>query len=204
MGKIYFLIGGARSGKSTFAEKLAASLSEKVGYLATAEIIDEEMTKRVEFHKKRRPESWKTFEIGKVNTGPECGEQFFGEIEKIINKTISLGLDVLLVDCITILLFRMLYEYKLDDLEIIDNELEKKIESRTGIFFEKLLTDIKEVTQKQNLNIVIVSNEVGLGIVPPYPFGRVFRDMLGIVNRKIAGISDEVYFFVAGLNIRMK
>ena len=57
---------------------------------------------------------------------------------------------------------------------------------------------------KHNLNIIIVSNEVGLGLVPPYPFGRVFRDLLGLVNKKIASISDEVYFFVAGLKMQMK
>jgi len=197
MGKIHFLIGGARSGKSAYGEKFAASLSKKVGYIATAEIIDDEMAKRIEFHKKRRPKNWVTFEIGR-------GEIKTKKFVDIINKAISIKLDVLLIDCITILVFRLLYRFGLDDIEVMDNSLEKRIENEVGRFFKKFLDVIRAAATEKNLDIIIISNEVGLGIVPPTPFGRIFRDMLGNANREIARISGEVLFFVAGLNIKMK
>jgi adenosylcobinamide kinase/adenosylcobinamide-phosphate guanylyltransferase len=71
-------------------------------------------------------------------------------------------------------------------------------------FFEHFLSQLLSAGRKHNLNIIMVSNEVGLGLVPPYPFGRVFRDMLGLVNKKVAAASDEVYFFVAGLKMKIK
>jgi adenosylcobinamide kinase/adenosylcobinamide-phosphate guanylyltransferase len=197
MGKIYFLVGGARSGKSQYSEELALSISEKVGYLATAEIIDEEMEKRVEFHRKRRPGSWETFEVGK-------NEIEVDKIKKIIDEAVARKLDVLLIDCITILLFRFIYKPELDDLEVMDNKLEREIETKVEDFFEMIITCLKKASVSYGLNIIIVSNEVGMGVVPPYPFGRIFRDMLGLINKKIAGISDEVYFFVSGLNMRIK
>jgi adenosylcobinamide kinase/adenosylcobinamide-phosphate guanylyltransferase len=196
MGKIYFLLGGARSGKSQYSEELAASISKDVGYLATAEIIDEEMEKRIEFHRQRRPGSWLTFEIDKDEFNIE-------KIEEIIDAAAQ-KLDVLLIDCITILLFRLIYKSELDDLEVMDNRLEREMEKKVEKFFDRVIAVLKNASSSYNLNIIIVSNEVGLGIVPPYPFGRVFRDMLGLINKKIAGISDEVYFFISGLNLRMK
>jgi adenosylcobinamide kinase/adenosylcobinamide-phosphate guanylyltransferase len=196
MGKIYFLLGGARSGKSQYSEELAASISKDVGYLATAEIIDEEMEKRIEFHRQRRPGSWLTFEIDKDEFNIE-------KIEEIIDVAAQ-KLDVLLIDCITILLFRLIYKSELDDLEVMDNRLEREMEKKVEKFFDRVIAVLKNASSSYNLNIIIVSNEVGLGVVPPYPFGRVFRDMLGLINKKIAGISDEVYFFISGLNLRMK
>ena len=197
MGKIYFLIGGARSGKSQYSEKLAASISKDVGYLATAEIIDEEMVKRVEFHRQRRPKSWLTFEIEKDDLTVE-------KIEAVIDEAAAKNLDVLLVDCITILLFRLIYRPELDELEIMDNRLEKEIEKKVEDFFSRMIARLINASALNDLNIIIVSNEVGLGVIPPYPSGRIFRDMLGLINKKIAEISDEVYFFVSGLSMRMK
>jgi adenosylcobinamide kinase/adenosylcobinamide-phosphate guanylyltransferase len=197
MGKIYFLLGGARSGKSEYSESLASSLSTKVAYLATAEIIDEEMKKRIELHKIRRPAGWQTFEFGKSSI---CIDDFNPVLESVISKQ----MDVILIDCITNLLFRIVYKHRVEDLEIIDNAFERKIEAEVLEFFDQFLSQLIKAGNEHNLNIVIVSNEVGLGLVPPYPFGRVFRDLLGLANKKIASASDEVYFFVAGLKIQMK
>jgi len=193
LSKIFFLIGGARSGKSEYSEQLATSISGRVAYLATARIIDDEMKKRIDYHRKRRPESWKTFELEK-----DIIE--IGEVRDIFSKIISENFEVVVIDCITNLLFRLIYRYNLDNIEIIDNTLEKEIERASGSFFEKFL----EILKGCNLKIIIVSNEVGLGVVPPYPFGRIFRDLMGIVNKRIAAASDEVYFFMAGLMQRMK
>jgi len=197
MGRIYFLLGGARSGKSEYSENLAASLSEKVAYVATAEIIDEEMKKRIELHKSRRPAGWKTFEFQESNIIKD-------DINPVLERIVSQQMEVILIDCITNLLFRIVYKHRIEDLEIIDNVFERKIEGEVLEFFEQFLSGLTAASDKHNLNIIIVSNEVGLGLVPPYPFGRVFRDLLGLVNKKIAAISDEVYFFVAGLKIQMK
>ena len=135
-GKIYFFLGGARSGKSEYAEQFVNSLSEKVAYLATATITDEEMEKRVQQHKKRRPLSWHTFEIESENIDlPLMGD--------IIEKINASGCEVLLVDCITNLLFRLAYKYKIENLELIDNKLEKIIENEITSFFDNFFKAIK-------------------------------------------------------------
>jgi adenosylcobinamide kinase/adenosylcobinamide-phosphate guanylyltransferase len=193
MGYIYFLLGGARSGKSSYAEELAKNLSREVAYIATAEIIDEEMQKRIDVHKSRRPVFWKTFEF---TSNTPVVEDF----EEII-KTVSLeNYKVVIIDCITILLFRLIHKYRLDELEIIDSRLEKKIEDETALFFMQFL----KLAASSNLKFIIVSNEVGMGIVPSYPLGRIFRDLMGAVNKQIAAASDEAYFFIAGLKQKIK
>jgi adenosylcobinamide kinase/adenosylcobinamide-phosphate guanylyltransferase len=193
MGYLYFLLGGARSGKSSYAEELAKNLSDKVAYIATAEITDEEMQKRIDLHKSRRISTWKTFELG--NGTPDM-EDF----KKILNSVMLEKYEVVLLDCITILLFRLIHNYRLDEMEIIDNELEKKIGMEVEAFFKNLIEIIKE----NDLKFIVVSNEVGMGVVPPYPLGRIFRDFMGIVNKQMASASDEVYFFVAGLKQKLK
>ncbi|MBE3036437.1 MAG: bifunctional adenosylcobinamide kinase/adenosylcobinamide-phosphate guanylyltransferase [Candidatus Atribacteria bacterium] len=192
-GKIYFLLGGARSGKSEYAEQFATSLSEKVAYLATATITDEEMEKRVQQHKKRRPLSWRTFEIESENIDLLL-------ISGIVEKINASGCEVLLIDCITNLLFRLAYKYNIENLELIDNKLEKIIENEIASFFDNFLKLLKSA----RFDSIVVSNEVGLGIVPAYPFGRIFRDLMGVVNKKMAAAADEVYFFVAGLKQKLK
>ncbi|MBE3138196.1 MAG: bifunctional adenosylcobinamide kinase/adenosylcobinamide-phosphate guanylyltransferase, partial [Actinobacteria bacterium] len=159
-GKIYFLLGGARSGKSEYAEQFATSLSEKVAYLATATITDEEMEKRVQQHKKRRPLSWRTFEIESENIDLLL-------ISGIVEKINASGCEVLLIDCITNLLFRLAYKYNIENLELIDNKLEKIIENEVASFFDNFLKLLKSA----RFDSIVVSNEVGLGIVPSYPFG---------------------------------
>ncbi|MCL5073278.1 MAG: bifunctional adenosylcobinamide kinase/adenosylcobinamide-phosphate guanylyltransferase [Actinobacteria bacterium] len=193
MGYIYFLLGGARSGKSSYAEELAKQLAENIAYIATAEIIDEEMQKRIEVHKSRRPATWTTFEF--ESSTPELKDY-----EEVLKNIAQKKYEVVLIDCITILLFRLIHKYRLDELEIIKNSLEKKIEDEVTIFFKEFL----ELTKKSRLKFVIVSNEVGMGLVPPYPLGRIFRDLMGAVNKQIAAVSDEAYFFIAGLRKKLK
>lgn len=193
MGYLYFLLGGARSGKSYYAEELAKNLSDKVAYIATAEIIDEEMKKRIDVHKSRRPSSWKTFEF-------ENGTPLIKDYGKILKCVSDEKYDVVLIDCVTILLFRLIHQYRLDELEIIGNNLEKKIENEAELFFKEFLDQAKN----SKLKFIVVSNEVGMGVVPPYPLGRVFRDLMGTVNKQIAAVSDEAYFFIAGLKQKIK
>ena len=193
MRKIYLLIGGARSGKSSFGEKLAASISGRVAYFATAIITDREMEKRVRTHQGRRPNNWKTYEIreplGKIE-----------EIEKIFEDISYNKFDTVLIDCITNLIFQVIDRYKIDDLEILTNQEEEKIEKEVISFFKAFI----KILKKSDLNIIVISNEIVLGVVPAFPLGRIFRDLMGAVNKEMALVSDEVYFFIAGLKQRLK
>ena len=193
MGYIYFLLGGARSGKSSYAEELANNIGCKTAYIATAQIIDEEMQKRIDIHRSRRPIGWKTFEFGSNTPSIK-------DFEEMIKTVSSENYKVVIIDCITILLFRLIHKYRLDEMEIIDNCLEKKIEDETGLFFTLFL----KLILSSSLKFIIVSNEVGLGVVPSYPLGRAFRDLMGAVNKQIAAASDEAYFFIAGLKQKIK
>ena len=138
--------------------------------MATAEIIDEEMQKRIELHRKRRPAGWQTFEFKESNVSID-------DFNPVLESIISQQMEVILIDCITNLLFRIVYKHRVEDLEIIDNVFERKIEGEVLEFFEQFLSGLTAASDKHNLNIIIVSNEVGLGLVPPYPFGRIFRDL---------------------------
>jgi len=112
----------------------------------------------------------------------------------------SNGIKTVIVDCVTNLLFRIIDNYKLDDMEIIENRLEEKIEEEVLDYFEYFIQRIS----KTDLNIIIISNEIGMGVVPAFPLGRVFRDLMGTINKNIAKVSDEAYFFVAGIKQRLK
>jgi len=172
---------------------LASSLSGRVAYIATAKIIDEEMKKRVSQHRRRRRGSWKTYEI-------KSGQVKVGDIDKILSDIKLEEINTILIDCLTNLLFRIIDRYNLDNIEIINNRVEKEIEKKVTLFFKTILSRLKS----SNLNVIIISNEVGMGVVPAFPLGRIFRDLMGIVNKEAVLVSDEVYLFVAGLKQRLK
>lgn len=176
MGKLTILLGGARSGKSTLAEKLAAQHSERVLYVATAIPFDDEMKLRIQHHKEQRPHSWKT-----VETPTGIGKAVQDEVHSV---------DIVLLDCLTLLVNNLFMEISGDpdhpDEELFSQALEREIDG--------IVTLIKSFTA----NWIIVSNEVGLGLVPPYPLGRVYRDLLGWANQRLVDLADEVYLMVAG------
>ena len=180
MSKIILITGGARSGKSTFAEKLAASLTEgKKAYIATAQIFDEEMANRVKIHQSRRDDTWVTFE------SPFEAERAIEDADKTA--------DVLLFDCMTIYISNFLCAYEsLDDLDNINIELKNLV--------NKLLDAAKKISG----TIIIVTNEVGCGIVPENKLARVFRDCAGIANQMVAAAADDVYLTVCGLSVNLK
>jgi len=172
MGKIIFVVGGARSGKSRYAVKLASQKGKKVAFIATCEALDDEMRKRIALHKRERLPDWKTFEEPR-------------QVYSII-KGLKKGLDVILLDCATLLVSNLMMAGKSG--RVIEGEADKII---------------KELRKKKSLSIV-VSNEVGLGIVPDTKLGRDFRDIAGRVNQVIAAGSDEVIFMVSGIPWRIK
>jgi len=193
MSKICLILGGARSGKSSYGEKLASSTPGRVAYLATAKITDREMEKRIAAHRERRPEEWTTFELEKDSLGKK-------DIENVIQNIEEQGHSIVLIDCITNMLFRLIDGYELDRLETISNKLEIEIEKKVLEFFGFFMDLLKST----DLNVIIISNEIGMGVVPAFPLGRIFRDLMGMINKDMAAGSDEVYLFTAGLKQRLK
>lgn len=178
MGKIVMIIGGARSGKSTFAQQLAQSISNKVAFIATAEALDDEMIQRIDAHQKSRPVEWITIE---ATTG--IGKNY-------INADIDV--DVLIVDCLTLLISNLL-------MKAIDND---QVDTKLfDILIQNEFEILVETAQSSNGLWILVSNEVGLGIVPNDMISRVYRDNLGRVNQWVTAIADEVYYMAAGIPI---
>jgi adenosylcobinamide kinase/adenosylcobinamide-phosphate guanylyltransferase len=184
--EIIFVTGGARSGKSRFAEKKAGELGEKVIYIATAQALDEEMKHRILIHRKRRPSTWKTFEEHK----------FLSKVLKHIKEDENYDeYRAILIDCMALLTSNWVCSVDVED------ETEREYLRKAYIDeVENMLKLAKSLKQK----VIIVSNEVGLGLVPEYPLGRFYRDLLGEVNQIIAATSDEVYFMVSGIPIKIK
>ena len=172
-----FILGGARSGKSRLAQELAAKLGKRVLFVATGEPLDEEMNARIEVHKRSRPSTWKTLETPT-------------NVAKVMRGKIG-DAEVVIIDCLTLLVSNLM------GTEDIDAEtLEKKVTAE--------LEELVAFMRTTEAHFIIVSNEVGLGLVSPYPAGRVYRDALGMANQMLAKNADEVYFMVAGIAIPLK
>lgn len=182
MGKIILVTGGCRSGKSEYAEALLKD-KDDVLYIATAKAIDDEMENRIEKHQKRRNQKWGTYEG-------------FKNLDSVIEKTDK---GSILLDCITIMMTNLLFEEERDfdtmSMEEVD-EILKGIKMQV----EKTIKKAKEL----NKTLVMVTNEVGYGLVPEYKLSRIFRDVAGAVNKHIASISDEVYLSVCGIPMKVK
>jgi adenosylcobinamide kinase/adenosylcobinamide-phosphate guanylyltransferase len=174
---ITLILGGARSGKSSFAEQVARDSGKPVTFIATATAGDEEMAERIRKHQASRPANWQTLEL-----------------------PLALGRDlaaplapVAIVDCITLLVTNVLFSLPEDAsaeaiMQKVEAEIEELIAAHTRIGGQWLL----------------VSNEVGLGLVPPYPLGRVYRDALGWANQRLARAAERVIFMVAGIPMVVK
>lgn len=180
--KFVFILGGARSGKSEVAEQAAAGLGGPVTYLATLAAGDEEMRQRIALHRQRRPSNWVTVE--ETHDIP-------GEVARL-----GKGRGVLLVDCLTGWITNLLTDDGVPRPGASDGEKEEYIISRVG--------ELTEAAVNSAASVVMVSNEVGLGLVPAYPVGRLFRDITGRANRMVASRADEVYLVVAGLPVEIK
>lgn len=179
MGKLTLILGGARSGKSNYAKQLAEARGKQVIYIATAEALDPEMQTRIETHKKERPAQWKTLEIPR------------GVGRAIRDQPIPAGM--VLLDCLTMLISNILLAASNSDDKPDEDKASRSVEAE----MEALLSAI----QDSPADWIVVSNEVGMGLVPPYPLGRLYRDVLGKANQKLASAADEVYLLVAGIPI---
>ncbi|WP_026486927.1 bifunctional adenosylcobinamide kinase/adenosylcobinamide-phosphate guanylyltransferase [Caldanaerobius polysaccharolyticus] len=182
MGRLIMITGGARSGKSTFAEKLAAKASS-VLYVATSIPFDDEMKDRVKKHRERRPAHWNTYE------GYKGLKKVIAEADK----------EVVLLDCMTVMIANLLMDEGGDwdkiPLSSVD-EIERGIEQE--------VVGIVEGARDSKAMVIVVSNEVGMGLVPEYRLGRVFRDIAGRMNQLVAADADEVYLMVSGIPVKIK
>lgn len=184
--RIILITGGARSGKSSFAEKFTASISEKVAYIATALPFDEGMKDRIKKHRESRPKTWTTYEVYK-------------NIYKYIDE-ISIKHDVILLDCVTILVTNLMFENSELSWDDIDREKIDEIER----YIKKQVSLLIQKVRDTRINCILVTNEVGMGIVPENRLSRIFRDIAGRINQFIASNSDEVYFTVSGIPTKIK
>ncbi len=178
--KLILILGGARSGKSSYAQQLALALGgADVLFVATAEAHDEEMRARIAAHRAERPAGWRTVEAPVRVAGqvaPAAGDA-----------------AVVLVDCLTLLVSNVL-------LAAGDGTPPQQAEAAVLAEIDAVLAAVSA----SPATWIVVSNEVGLGLVPPYPLGRVYRDALGRANQRIAAEADRVLFMVAGLPLQVK
>ncbi|MBR1580854.1 MAG: bifunctional adenosylcobinamide kinase/adenosylcobinamide-phosphate guanylyltransferase [Selenomonadaceae bacterium] len=168
MAMLKLITGGARSGKSSFAEKLAAEF-DRVTYIATAQAFDDEMRDRIARHRARRPSHWTTVEA------PFDAHQIIDRIDA----------DCILFDCLTVYL---------------SNFLCRSLDEDPIEYCGRLL----DAMTKFNGTSLVVTNEVGSGIVPMNELARAFRDHQGLINQSFAAVADEVYLCACGLPLRLK
>ncbi len=175
-----FVLGGARSGKSSYAEKLTTEYGGNVLYVATAQAWDDEMATRIATHQAERPAHWRTLEAPK-QTG------------RAITTALTPATDVVLLDCLTLLASNV----------IIQLSEPIAVAEATKVLMDEV-EELLAAYQQSHCAWVVVSNEVGLGVVPPYPLGRVYRDALGRANQRMAAAADKVVFMVSGLAMVVK
>jgi adenosylcobinamide kinase / adenosylcobinamide-phosphate guanylyltransferase len=177
--KITLILGGARSGKSSYAQTHAEESGKSVTFIATAQALDEEMSRRIEKHRAERPETWQTLEI--PNHIASCVQQIRSQ--------------VVILDCITLLISNLLMQF-------VNNDLVEEAPFLAAV--QKEIDELIKTLREQQQDWLIISNELGLGLVPPYQMGRVYRDAMGWANQRLAREADTVIFMVAGIPTMIK
>ncbi len=180
MAEITFILGGARSGKSSYALSLAEHCEGEVLYLATGRPCDEEMEERIKQHKESRPKSWRTIEEP-LNI-------------EIVLRDLEESVGFVILDCLSFWISNLLLHYE------GKGERQNRLEEIILDHVSKIISIFKAAKAK----VIVVSNEVGMGVVPPTQLGRIFRDVLGRANQAVADCANEVFLVVAGLTIRIR
>lgn len=177
MGQVALILGGVRSGKSRFAQDLARQLGgDDVLFVATAEACDDEMSARISMHRKSRPAAWRTLEQ------PRDTARAIAEI--------AIPPRVILLDCLTLLVSNIVLQC---DVEGDSPEPRMRAE----------IADLLHIVKQRDATVIIVSGEVGMGLVPEHRMGRLFRDLLGWANQSIASVATSTYLMVAGMPINV-
>ena len=185
MSRVILITGGSRSGKSTYAENLFHG-QDDVLYIATATRSDEEMDGRIARHRARRNSAWLTHEgfvnLGDVVRGSSCCN--------------------VLLDCCTLWFTNLLFSDAGVDFDG-SNITSRSMDAALAIVMREADALITAARQTDK-TLVLVTNEVGWGLVSEFPLGRLFSDLAGIMNQHIAGLADEVYLTACGLPLRLK
>jgi len=185
--QLILVLGGARSGKSTFAQRLAQRSECSVAFIATATDSDEDMRDRIMLHRTARPPHWHTIE-----------EPL--KLAEALHQAADVA-DVILLDCITVWLSNWLFSqgdpHDVETAAVSSHYTEGALNA-----IEELLTTLATLDSSKTL--ITITNEVGLGIVPAYALGRIYRDVLGLVNQRLAGAATRVYLMIAGLGVDIK
>lgn len=170
---VIFVTGGARSGKSEFALKIAEKLEEKRLFLATAEALDEEMGQRIERHRRQRGKRWDTLE-----------EPIY--LGKALRPVLGLYRTII-VDCLTLWMSNLLGRYPAQDEKVAE-----------------IIDDLFSCLGGFEGTLIVVSNEVGMGIVPDNKLARIYRDRLGLLNQRVAEMAEKVYVLFSGIPVEVK
>jgi adenosylcobinamide kinase / adenosylcobinamide-phosphate guanylyltransferase len=177
MARTIFITGGARSGKSAFAEQIALGFGAPLGYLATAQSLDGEMGERIRKHQQRRGDIWQTVEE------PLQLAQILAGHDKVF--------QAILIDCLTLWLTNLLL-------------LHEQPEDETEELIMADVRNLETTLSAMSTPVIIVSNEVGMGIVPEHKLGRIFRDIAGQANQILAAAADEAWLVASGIPLRLK
>jgi len=182
--RLTLILGGARSGKSAYAQQLAhARGGSNVLYVATALAFDDEMAARIAAHRAERPAGWQTL---------EAAQEVGAAVTRYLT-TAAVPPAVILVDCLTLLATNVLLPF---------GEAPDPRAAEDAVLAE--VDQLLESVRQSHTGWIVVSNEVGMGLVPPYPLGRVYRDALGRANQRLAAAAGEVLLMVAGLPWALK
>jgi len=185
MGRIILVTGGARSGKSSYAEQLAANAGTHIAYIATARALDPEMEDRIAKHRRQRPASWQTFEAPQSPSAiiADRGKQY----------------EAILLDCLTVLITNRILTHPVD----WDNPAVAQLNTIEADVMAEIEAIIK-AAGANSTQVIAVTNEVGYGIVPMAPLARFFRDCAGRANQRMAAAADEVFLVVSGIPMQIK
>lgn len=183
MAEIVLVTGGAKSGKSVFAENLCTKRNNNTGYIATSIPFDDDMKDKIEKHRKRRSDRWVTY---------EC-------YRNIDINGISEDCETVMLDCVTLMVNNLMFDFCENPDELKGKELDE-MENFITDQFTKLLADI----EKTNLYFVFVTNETGMGVIPANRLSRIYSNISGKINQIIASKSDEVYLTVSGIPVKIK
>ncbi len=185
MGKIILVTGGARSGKSSYAESILKD-NDNVIYIATAIAFDDEMKDRIKKHQNMRNKKWETVDA-------------YRNLKEVIAAK-SKNRDALFFDCVTIMVSNLMIIDRDVNWDIISQEKLNEIEGEVLREIDALMEAMKAFRGTS----VLVTNELGMGIVPEYPLSRYYRDIAGRVNQRIAAAADEVTLVVSGIPLKIK
>jgi adenosylcobinamide kinase/adenosylcobinamide-phosphate guanylyltransferase len=178
LGNLILVTGGGRSGKSAYAQEIAEALGGRKIFLATCPPVDEEMVARIRRHEQARAgRGWETIEETL---------DLAGALRQIVTC------DVILVDCLTLWINNLMYEAEKSETKIDEDEM------------SEIAEDLVSAARAAEFPVIMVTNEVGMGIVPEHPSVRLYRDLVGRCNQVAARGADRVVLMVSGMSIEMK